>query len=354
VLAAIIVIALKGLFLQFKDIPKYWRLSGTELSVWIVTFVAVVILDVGYGLVVGVAYGLLTVIGRTQAPYNCILGRLPNSTEYKDKSVCKTEEIEGVKIYRFENALYYANKDYFQTSLYEKSGCDPKRLKNAIAKCKNKREAHIKKDGSEEEAARLFVLPSAPIHHVVLDCSAVTYTDAMGVSVLRTVFTDYKEVKVEVFFAGLCEGVREMLEEGGFYEKCTPELLFPTVHDAVISALDNFPDQQKPLLHNVIDAPYYDQQASSLAQKPSIQAGVEELQIEVPVNKNMAHLKKESAARSRSSTTRSRSSTNRSRANTVDGYHNPALVVDDVMDLDELEGENNANDADMAGVITSF
>ena len=33
---------------------------------WVVTFVAVVILDVGYGLVVGVAYGLLTVVGRTQ------------------------------------------------------------------------------------------------------------------------------------------------------------------------------------------------------------------------------------------------------------------------------------------------
>ena len=35
-------------------------------SVWLVTFVAVVLLDVAFGLVVGIAYSLLTVVGSTQ------------------------------------------------------------------------------------------------------------------------------------------------------------------------------------------------------------------------------------------------------------------------------------------------
>lgn len=37
------------------------------------------------------------------------------------------------------------------------------------------------------EEAEEWVLPSPHIHHVVLDCTTVSYVDAMGVGVLRQV-----------------------------------------------------------------------------------------------------------------------------------------------------------------------
>lgn len=48
--------------------------------------------------------------------------------------------------------------------------------------------------------------------------------------------TEYKDVGVTVYLAGCKSGVREMLEKGGFFKKYDKDILFPTVHDAVIEA----------------------------------------------------------------------------------------------------------------------
>ncbi len=54
--------------------------------------------------------------------------------------------------------------------------------------------------------------------------------------------SDYKDVGVNVFLAGCKAGVREMLEKSDFYKKNKKEMLFLSVHDAVLSALERDPD----------------------------------------------------------------------------------------------------------------
>uniref|UniRef100_A0A8B9GND0 Solute carrier family 26 member 5 n=1 Tax=Astyanax mexicanus TaxID=7994 RepID=A0A8B9GND0_ASTMX len=66
VLAAIIMVNLLGMFKQVRDIPALWRTSKIELAVWLVAFVASVLLGLDFGLLVAVGFAILTVIYRTQ------------------------------------------------------------------------------------------------------------------------------------------------------------------------------------------------------------------------------------------------------------------------------------------------
>ena len=65
VLSSIIVVALKGMFLQFKDLKKAWLVSKLNAFVWLATFISTVVLDIEYGLMVGFALSVLTLLWRS-------------------------------------------------------------------------------------------------------------------------------------------------------------------------------------------------------------------------------------------------------------------------------------------------
>ncbi|CAF1366041.1 unnamed protein product [Didymodactylos carnosus] len=65
-LAAIIVTAMKNMLLQTKQLPVLWRTNKLEFLAWIITFWGVVLLDVDYGLYIGVVATILLLIIRTQ------------------------------------------------------------------------------------------------------------------------------------------------------------------------------------------------------------------------------------------------------------------------------------------------
>ncbi|KAG8534995.1 hypothetical protein GDO81_029747, partial [Engystomops pustulosus] len=66
ILASVVVVNLKGIFKQFQDIPILWRSNKIDLMVWVVTFIATILLNLDLGLAVSVAFSLLMVIFRTQ------------------------------------------------------------------------------------------------------------------------------------------------------------------------------------------------------------------------------------------------------------------------------------------------
>ncbi|PAV73864.1 hypothetical protein WR25_16053 [Diploscapter pachys] len=65
-LSCIIIVALKGMFMQLRKIPILWKCSKPDCVIFIVTFLATVIFDVVPGLSIGVAVGVLTVLHRMQ------------------------------------------------------------------------------------------------------------------------------------------------------------------------------------------------------------------------------------------------------------------------------------------------
>ena len=106
ILAAIISVALKSLFFQIKDFLRYWKVSKVDGSIWLVTFVSVILLGVDYGLYIGLGYSLLTLIYKSQRPKTYLLGSINLSDVYVPlRKYAQASKVEGIVIYQV--------RDYF-------------------------------------------------------------------------------------------------------------------------------------------------------------------------------------------------------------------------------------------------
>ncbi|XP_058842117.1 prestin-like isoform X2 [Acipenser ruthenus] len=166
VLAAIIMVNLIGMFKQFRDIPLLWITSRIELAIWFVAFVASVLLGLDYGLLVAVAFAIISVIYRTQSPKYTILGQIPKTDLY-----CDTEEYEevmelsGIKIFQANSPLYFANSELYVNALKKKTGVDPvallavkKKGQKKQEKAKNQTKTTNKKINSVVKLGKVAVL----------------------------------------------------------------------------------------------------------------------------------------------------------------------------------------------------
>ncbi|NXF14773.1 S26A6 protein, partial [Rhodinocichla rosea] len=281
ILAAIIIANLKGMFKQFKDFSTLWKSNKVDLLVWIVTFIATLLLNLDIGLAASVAFGLLTVIFRTQLPHYSILGRISDTDVYRDVVEYEmAQEVPGVKIFRSSSTIYFANVELYAEALKKKSGIDVDRLiekkKKALKKLKKqqkklekekaKRKKHCHDQGaadtrspslpqSAEDGPGLAVievsagessapseptlqslgLPKPSFHAVILDFSPVSFVDTVAIKILKNIFRDFHELEVDVFIASCSVSVLAQLERGNFFSSAiTKHSFFPSVHDAVV------------------------------------------------------------------------------------------------------------------------
>lgn len=74
--------ALKGMLKQVKELPVAWRLSRRDGVIWLVTFLAVVLVDIDFGLGVGIIVSLASILLASHKPYIHQLGHLPDTEIY--------------------------------------------------------------------------------------------------------------------------------------------------------------------------------------------------------------------------------------------------------------------------------
>uniref|UniRef100_A0AAX7VNK9 STAS domain-containing protein n=1 Tax=Astatotilapia calliptera TaxID=8154 RepID=A0AAX7VNK9_ASTCA len=271
-LAAIIMVNLIGMFKQFRDIPSLWRTSKIELAIWVIAFIASVLLGLDYGLLVAVTFAILTVIYRTQSPKTSILGHVANTGLYCDVDEYEeAAEYEGIKIFHSNSSVYFANSDLYVNSLKEKTGLNPEHLQAARKAQKKRKEktnsnrssplkicakykdeavthdvlsqSHVAEDqkngqfgdrhGDSEEA--VFLEPFSTVHSIILDWTSATFIDSVGAKAIRQVIKEYAAVDVRVVIAGCNRNLLAELDTLKFFTKdLTTDFLFPTVHDAVL------------------------------------------------------------------------------------------------------------------------
>ncbi|XP_077355564.1 prestin [Festucalex cinctus] len=279
-LAAIIMVNLLGMFKQFRDIPTLWRTSKIELAIWLVTFVASVLLGLDYGLLSAIAFALLTVIYRTQSPKNAVLGHVSGTGLYYDVDEYKEAvECEGIKIFHSNSSIYFANSDLYVSALKEKTGVNPehiqvarkavkKQMANNSLMCSPKRKAEDKdrgvqqevmsynkasrdqtngrlreghKETDSEEVAFLQSLCSA--HSIILDWTHTGFIDSVGAKAIKQVIKEYAAVNVQVVIAGCNRSLLSELDQLQFFNGIiSPEMVFPTIHDAVLHCQQSQPD----------------------------------------------------------------------------------------------------------------
>uniref|UniRef100_UPI0035901002 prestin-like n=1 Tax=Myxine glutinosa TaxID=7769 RepID=UPI0035901002 len=310
VLACIILVNLHRMFMQVKDIPCLWASNRTDLAIWLVSFASTLLLGLGLGLAVAVSFALLTVIVRTQRPRYALLGRVADSSNvYLDICLHKeAQEVPGVKIFQANSSLYFANAELYMAALERKTGIFPQAVTASRRKVARKlrpklfsrmmkvtpvAEALDKPSQSAQEMNitdmwdELQGLPGGlranrsdssfvaaesmlgvegradhgdsaaqvpAIHTIVLDFSPVNLIDTVGVKILKNVMEEYQRIGVDVFIANCHDSIHLQLQRSGLFRHCqtSSRRIFPTIHAAVCSCLQERPTRVKAHEGNVL------------------------------------------------------------------------------------------------------
>uniref|UniRef100_A0A8C9TCQ8 Solute carrier family 26 member 5 n=1 Tax=Scleropages formosus TaxID=113540 RepID=A0A8C9TCQ8_SCLFO len=280
VLAAIVMVNLLGMFKQLRDIPGLWRMSRIELAIWVVSFIASVLLGLDFGLLVAVGFAILTVIYRTQSPKKIILGEIPNTGLYCDVdeyAEVMASECTGIKIFHSNTSIYFANSDLYINALRKKvnsfwlSGqfrvltflkgttaggnsnlrplCPKADLEQGVTEMilsgsapqlddeqTNGKAVEPLGDSDPEDTHNLhkpLLQENINIHSIILDFSAVNFIDSVGAKAIKSVMKEYAEVDVQIVLAG-CPLLADLRRLQFFEGTVTLDLLFPSIHDAVL------------------------------------------------------------------------------------------------------------------------
>uniref|UniRef100_A0A8I3W240 Solute carrier family 26 member 6 n=1 Tax=Callithrix jacchus TaxID=9483 RepID=A0A8I3W240_CALJA len=299
-LAAIVIVNLKGMLRQLSDICSLWKANRADLLIWLVTFIATILLNLDLGLVAAVIFSLLLVVVRTQRPHYSILGQVPDTDIYRDVAeYSEAKEVPGVKVFRSSATVYFANAEFYSDALKQRCGVDVDllisqkkkllkkqeqlKLKQLQKEKKLQKQATSSKDtsvsinvntsledmsnnvedckvmvspgdkmedatasGQEDSKApdvstlKALGLPQPDFHSLILDLSALSFVDTVCLKSLKNIFRDFREIEVEVYMAACHSPVVSQLEAGHFFDaSVTKKHLFASVHDAVTFALQH-------------------------------------------------------------------------------------------------------------------
>jgi len=237
VLASIVVVALKGMFLQVKDLPVAWKQSPFDGMVWLTTFLAVVLLDIDYGLGLGVAVSLIWVLIMGQRPEVCQLGQVPNTDIFLDINRYQAaSEVPGIRIVQVAGGLHFANKDHVRRKINRLIGdiAGNKTEDNIVKNSKAYEKAETSMTAHGDMAA--LVVENTQVFCIILDMMSVCFVDPSAIRTLIAMYKDFKSRGLLFCIADCSATVHERMLHCDFFEDFPDSQLFPSVHDAVLYA----------------------------------------------------------------------------------------------------------------------
>ncbi|GAB5573974.1 solute carrier family 26 member 10 isoform X3 [Prionailurus iriomotensis] len=188
VLACINISSMRQMFFQMQELPQLWRISRMDFAVWMVTWVAVVILSVDLGLAVGVVFSMMTVVCRTQRVQCLALGLAEGTELYRPlEESHKLLKVPGLCILRYPTPLYFGTRGQFRRIL----------------------EWHLGLGEGRKETPKLDGPPDAvaePVRVVVLDCSGITFADAAGAREVVQLARRCRDAGIHLLLAHLSAG----------------------------------------------------------------------------------------------------------------------------------------------------
>uniref|UniRef100_A0AAR2JAK8 STAS domain-containing protein n=1 Tax=Pygocentrus nattereri TaxID=42514 RepID=A0AAR2JAK8_PYGNA len=261
VLGAVVIVNLKGMLMQVREVPYLWKKDRLDCIVWIVTCVASIFLGLDLGLAVGLGVELLVVI-----------------------NVINPQQ-KGVKIFKIPAPIFFANIEFFRGKLVDAVGFNPLRILRKRNKALRKMKKLIKKgeltvtskglqvtgsfpiDESEDESimedldqpvdfsdlpvqvnwrselpANISV-PPVTIHSLVLDFSAVSFIDISAIKGLKTALKEFIRVDVEIYIVACDPYIIEKLKSCKFFDdEIKTSIFFLTLHDAILHILHSIHD----------------------------------------------------------------------------------------------------------------
>ncbi|XP_041112241.1 chloride anion exchanger-like [Polyodon spathula] len=260
VLGALVVVNLKGMLMQMREIPYLWRKDRPDCVVWVGTFIAAVFLGLDLGLAAGLGIELVTVVFRTQFPRCSVLANIKGTDVYRDRK-------DYVSIFT-GSGNFFANIEFFREKLIAAVGFNPMRVlrkrNKALRKIKKllkKGELQITSGNIEEldqptnfedfpvqinwnaELPAFIQVPKIDLHSIILDFGAVSFMDISALKGLKALLKELIRIDVEVYIVGCDCNVLEKLEQCSFFDdEIKTSIFYLTHHDAMLHILQKHPD----------------------------------------------------------------------------------------------------------------
>ena len=198
VLAAIIIVSVLKL-IDYKEAMRLWNVNKIDFWMLLVTFIGTLFFGIKEGIGVGVSLSLVMVIFRTSKPHVAVLGRIPNTSFFRNINRFDDMEIHHeVLIIRFDSHLYFANTNYFRERL---------------------------DDLATEKGKELKL--------IILDCECINGLDSTGAAMWNDRIDFYATQDIKIHFTNVKGPVRDAMTKAGIIEKIGIENCFMSNHGAL-------------------------------------------------------------------------------------------------------------------------
>ena len=98
---------------DFGALPQLWKKSKPELLVWFSSFVATLVLDVQYGIAIGVSVSILLLLFPIAFPHIFLLGRLSGLKAYRAVKIFPDSLVHpSIAIVRVDSPLCFLNVSF--------------------------------------------------------------------------------------------------------------------------------------------------------------------------------------------------------------------------------------------------
>ncbi|XP_014708901.1 anion exchange transporter isoform X2 [Equus asinus] len=237
VLASIIVVGLKGMLIQFRDLKKYWNVDKIDWGIWVSTYVFTICFAANVGLLFGVVCTIAIVIARFPRAKTLSIKNI-KEMEFKVKTEVDGETLKQVKIVSINNPLVFLNVKKFHTDLIniiQKENAS-NLLLDDISKCEqNTLLSPLSNGNCSEEASQPCQNEKCSL---ILDCSGLTFFDYSGVSMLVEVYMDCKNQSVDVSLAHCTASLIKAMKYHGNLDSEKP-IFFESVSAAISNIHSN-------------------------------------------------------------------------------------------------------------------
>lgn len=185
--------------IELPELRRFARFRRSELVLAIATTLAVLLLDVLYGILAAVALSILDLLRRVARPHDGILGFVPDLAGMHDIDDFPTATtIPGLVVYRYDAPLCFANADNFRHRALAAVDASPQ-----------------------------------PVRWFVLNAEANVEIDITAADAIENLRTELHHRGIAFAMARVKQDLRDQLHAAGLISGIGPDLIFPTLPTAV-------------------------------------------------------------------------------------------------------------------------
>lgn len=195
---AAVVVAAAFAVIDIEGFRHLLKVSPTEAALAAVTCLAILTVDLLFGVLVALVLSGLLMLHRVARPHDAILGQGEGLDGWIDVRDERARTEPGLLVYRFDAPLFFANADEYGKRLIEALEANP----------------------SEET-------------HVILDFEGIGSLDSTAAERLEQLHGEWAAAGLTVAIARANDDVLEMMERCGLVDVIGPDHIHPTINAAV-------------------------------------------------------------------------------------------------------------------------